>query len=106
MKTIVISAGRNIGPHPMPAEEWQRLRLAVARILDRVNAQVFTRDAIGFGEWVGDDHQVIKEESVTYSAAVTDGALDQIQRDLQQLAQQFKQEAIALIVGESVLVKG
>lgn len=106
MKSIVISAGRNIGSDPMPAEEWQRLRLEVARILESVNAQVFTRDAIGFGEWIGDAGDIVKEESVTYSAAVQNRALEKIQRDLQKLAQQFKQDAIALIVGRSVLVRG
>ena len=106
MKSIVISAGRNIGPQPMAAEEWQRLRLSVARILESVNAEIFTRDAIGFGQWIGDDGTLTREESVTYSAAVRDGALDQLQRGLQQLAQQFKQEAIALIVGETLLVRG
>lgn len=106
MKSIVISAGRNVGSDPMPAKEWQRLRSEVARILESVNAQVFTRDAIGFGEWVGDAGDIVKEESVTYSAAVQNGALEKIQRDLQKLAQQFNQDAIALIVGRSVLVKG
>lgn len=106
MKSVVISAGRNVGPHPMDAERWQQLRAAVARILESSNAEIFTRDAIGFGQWIGDDGLLVREESVTYSGAVSDGALEKIQRDLQLLAKQFKQDAIALIVGESLLVRG
>lgn len=106
MKTIVISAGRNVGSRPMAAEEWQRLRLAVARILESVDASVHTRDAIGSGEWLGDDGVLVREESVTYSATVQDGALQILERNLQEIAKQFKQEAIALIVGRSVLVRG
>jgi hypothetical protein len=90
----------------MDADRWNQLRAAVARVMESSNAQLWTRDAIGYGEWVGDDGTLIREESVTYAGAVSDGALEKIQRDLQLLAKQFKQEAIALIVGESLLVKG
>jgi hypothetical protein len=106
MKSIVISAGRNIGPQPMDADRWNQLRAAVARVMESSNAQLWTRDAIGYGEWVGDDGTLIREESVTYAGAVSDGALEKIQRDLQLLAKQFEQDAIALIVGESLLVRG
>lgn len=106
MKSIVISAGRNIGLQPMDADRWNQLRAAVARVMESSNAQLWTRDAIGYGEWVGDDGTLIREESVTYAGAVSDGALEKIQRDLQLLAKQFEQDAIALIVGESLLVKG
>ena len=43
---------------------------------------------------------------MTYAGAVHDGALEKIQRDLQQVVKQFEQDAIALIVGESLLVRG
>lgn len=106
MKSIVVSAGRNIGPHPMDAERWQQLRSAVARILESSNAEIWTRDAIGFGQWMGDDGELVREESVTYAGAVHERALEKIQRDLQEVVKQFEQDAIALIVGESLLVRG
>ena len=106
MITVAISAGRNIGPHPMDQEEWDRLRSAVARAMESVNASIFTRDAIGYGEWIGDDGVTIKEESVTYVGAVQDGALEDLKRGLQLITKQFNQDAIALIVGESLLVRG
>jgi hypothetical protein len=89
----------------MNEQAWRELRQAVARVLDASASQVFTRDAIGFGEWIG-DAGLVKEESVTYAGAVSDGALEKIQRDLQVIARQFKQDAIALIVGQSLLVRG
>lgn len=105
MKTIVISAGRNIGSEPMDEQAWRELRQAVARVMESNASQIFTKDALGYGEWMG-DAGLVKEESVTYSGAVLDGALEKIQRDLQLLARQFKQDAIALIVGQSLLVRG
>lgn len=106
MKSIVISAGRNIGSRPMTAQQWQDLRLAVARILGSVDASIHTRDAIGFGEWVGDDGVLIQEESVTYAATIQDEALQIVKRSLQLVAKQYQQDAIALIVGATTLVRG
>ena len=106
MSTIVISAGRNIGNMPMSNGQWQGMREQLGDALRAVNAEVFTRDAIGNGEWLDGLGRTISEESVTYVASIDDTQLPVMQNLLRGIARQHMQEAIALMVGNSILVKG
>jgi hypothetical protein len=106
MSTIVISAGRNIGNMPMSNGQWQGMREQLGDALRVVNAEVFTRDAIGNGEWLDGLGRTISEESVTYVASIDDTQLPVMQNLLRGIARQHMQEAIALMVGNSILVKG
>ena len=106
MSTIVISAGRNIGNMPMSNGQWEGMREQLGDALRVVNAEVFTRDAIGNGEWLDGLGRTISEESVTYVASIDDTQLPVMQNLLRGIARQHMQEAIALMVGNSILVKG
>ena len=97
-KTIVISAGRNILTEPMSAQEWELLQKNIDFILEENHAIVFTRRAIGAGDYEG-----MKEESVTYVAEIHETRLSDIERVLSKLAGLFKQESIALmVVGQTI----
>jgi len=106
MSTIVISAGRNIGTKPMSNGQWSGMRQQLSDALATVDAEVYTRDAIGHGEWLEDSGRVISEESVTYVASIDDNKLPAIEHLLKGIAREHLQDAIALMVGNSILVKG
>ena len=102
----MISAGRNIGNMPMSNGQWQGMREQLGDALRAVNAEVFTRDAIGHGEWLDGLGRTISEESVTYVAAIEDKQLPVMENLLRGIARANLQDAIALMVGNSILVKG
>lgn len=106
MSTIVISAGRNIGKKPMSNEQWGAMREQLSDALRIVDAEVFTRDAIGHGEWIDGIGRTISEESVTYVASVDNSQLPRVENLLRGIARTHMQDAIALMVGNSILVKG
>lgn len=106
MKTIAITAGRNVGTVPLGDDQWQDLRNQIGATLANAGATIYTRDAIGSGEWQSPDGDVIREESVTYVGAIQDATLDALQRNISRIAELFHQDAIALIIGESLLIEG
>ena len=100
-KTIVISAGRNILSEPMSAQEWELLQKNIDFILEENHAIVFTRRALGAGQYDGKG-----EESVTYVAEIHEDRLSDIMRGLSKLAGLFKQESIALMVVDRTIFCG
>jgi hypothetical protein len=90
----------------MNASEWMRLRETLGRVLESVDADIYTRDALGIGEWTEETGRVIREESVTYVGSVQEEKIIALQERIQVIAQEYAQDAIALIVGQSILVKG
>jgi uncharacterized protein CbrC (UPF0167 family) len=90
----------------MNASEWMRLRETLGRVLESVDADIYTRDALGIGEWTEETGRVICEESVTYVGSVQEEKIIALQERIQIIAQEYAQDAIALIVGQSILVKG
>jgi hypothetical protein len=90
----------------MDASEWMRLRETLGRVLESVDADIYTRDALGVGEWTEETGRVIHEESVTYIGSVQEEKIAALKERIQIIAQEYAQDAIALIVGQSILVKG
>jgi hypothetical protein len=86
--------------------QWQGMREQLGDALRAVNAEVFTRDAIGNGEWLDGLGRTISEESVTYVASIDDKQLPVMENLLRGIARANLQDAIALMVGNSILVKG
>ena len=106
MKTIAITAGRNVGSVPLADDQWQDLRHQLGATLIDAGATIYTRDAIGSGQWESPTGEVIREESVTYVGAIQDAVLDALSRNISRIASDFHQDAIAIIVGESLLIEG
>ncbi len=90
----------------MNASEWMRLRETLGRVLESVDADIYTRDALGIGEWTEETGRVIHEESVTYVGSVQEEKIAALKERIKIIAQEYAQDAIALIVGQSILVKG
>ena len=106
MKTIAITAGRNVGSVPLADDQWQDLRHQIGATLTDAGATIYTRDAIGSGQWESPTGELIREESVTYVGAIQDAVLDALSRNISRIASQFNQDAIALIVGDTHLIEG
>jgi hypothetical protein len=106
VKTIAITAGRNIGPRPMDPDQWQDLRHQIGATLTDAGARIYTSDALGSGEWTDASGSVIREESVTYVGAIEDAVLDALSRNISRIASRFNQDAIALIIGDTHLIEG
>lgn len=88
--TVSVSFGRNIGHTPMPDQEWARFRESVIELVP-TRYGVFTSDA---GTWQDD----VVEESALVLGTVTDQELARLRDRLAELAAEYKQDAIGLIV--------
>lgn len=102
---IQVNIGRNIGDTPMSDHLWDTFRLAVSQA---ICLSVRTTDYVsesgnelhkGVGYW-----QVGEEESAHISRFDERGYdLVQLKNDLRELAKQFEQDSIALIVGSELI---
>lgn len=99
LKTVVISIGRNIGKLPMGATAWDRFKADVMEVVDNGENKIhFTGNGNGYYEGREDSFTVI------FNAEVT--SLARIEQSLKPIAKKYDQEAIALTVGTTELVRG
>lgn len=96
---VVVAAGRERRQAPVGVTEWRRVQDAVSGCIGRVG-RVFTRDAVGFGEWDGRP-----EESVTAAGEVPGWGVQDVLRRARTLAEWHAQDAVAVTVGVTVLVE-
>jgi len=95
---VVVAVGREIDTVPVGLDRWREVRGRTARVLERSGA-VYTRDALGYGEW---DERA--EESVTVSGGVPPFEVARVLAGAEALRAEHQQEAIAVTVGVTVLV--
>lgn len=98
-RTVTITVGRNIGTEPMHDCEWDELRTDLRALLARLGATVHVDCAAGRGTWDG-----IEEENVTTVAGLDAGALDALATGVATLRDRFRQDAVAMTIGETVLI--
>jgi len=102
--TITIGRNQSSTNEPMSTEDWNKFQNHLKEYLETF---MLTADRLeiheGIGEWNG-----ISEESVKFTLltniALLDWAIDDIKYELGTLAAVYDQEAIALTIGESILV--
>ncbi len=92
-----ISIGRNIGNAPMDDNRWKRFIYEIEGAVLLAGGKVYAT-ATGEGEWEGvaEDNAVVTFGNVREIAA--------LKGHLRFLAQDFDQDAIALVLGQSELV--
>jgi hypothetical protein len=95
---VVVATGREVGGVPVGLDRWRAVQAETAGVVEAYGA-VFTRDALGVGEWEGHE-----EESVTVAGAVEAGRLARVLVRASDLAGGHEQEAVAVTVGVTVLV--
>ncbi len=95
---VVVAVGREIGGRPVGLDRWREIRTQAEHAVGDYGT-VYTRDALGHGEWDGRS-----EESVTVSGGVEPAALGRVLVRAAGLAESHEQDAIAVTVGVTVLV--
>lgn len=105
IRTVTVSIGRNVGDRAMPEQRWEHFREDVDGYVDVYATDVHVRDAAGIGRWVSDAGDVIVEDSRTWVADVRADEVAAMSSRLAFVAWEYGQEAIALTVGETTLVR-
>lgn len=97
--TVVISIGRGLpSGGEMEQDDWDTFRHCVRALL-RSCGDIYVDGAHSIGEWDG-----IPEESATYVAEVRADYVGTIRLECGALAHDYRQDAIALTVGQTDLV--
>lgn len=99
MATVTVSIGRNVGDQPMNDTDWQNFISAVGASVKRDAKAVYVDAAASRGEWEG-----IGEDSRTWVADIDEWDLGALRGSLKEWARIFRQDAIALTVGQTELV--
>jgi hypothetical protein len=100
--TIVVSIGRDLGPTPIPAPQWETFIEHVTFVVSSLNGNVVGR-ARGRGEWDGGS-----EDNYVLIALFPTALLPVLRSQLRVAAGNFGQEAIGLVVhndGDNSLVE-
>lgn len=95
---VVVAVGREVRQVPVGLDRWQEVRGAAGEVIGR-SGLVFTRDALGHGDWDGR-----REESVTVAGEVDAREVGRVLGRAAQLAGEHEQDAVAVTVGVTVLV--
>lgn len=88
MTNYIVTIGRNIGDEAMDAQEWGMFRAKVCGAILRRGFTLLT-EAVGTGHWDGG-----QEDSAIW-VFTGDGASYLLHRELEHLAYQYEQDAIA-----------
>lgn len=97
---VVVAVGREVDGVPVGLDRWLNIREAAAwTVQGQPGGTVFTRDALGHGQWDGRS-----EESVTVAGEVDARGVAGVLEAAGALCREHAQEAIAVTVGVTVLV--
>lgn len=98
--SMTVSIGRNIGNSPMSQAMWEGFTSSVLRNIRSNTSAIYF---VGFGTGI---YEGATEESFTVvSSNPTESALCAIRVSLSLLAHAFKQDSVALTVGETQIVQ-
>jgi pimeloyl-ACP methyl ester carboxylesterase len=95
---VVVAVGREVDRVPVGLDRWRDVRDRTAAVVNR-SGVLFTRDALGEGEWDGRS-----EESVTVAGEVPAFEVARLLRAADSLRVWHRQDAVAVTVGVTVLV--
>jgi hypothetical protein len=95
---VVVATGREVRGVPVGLDRWRAVQDETAGVVEAYGA-VFTRDALGHGQWDGRS-----EESVTVAGAVLPFRVGRVLEAAAAVAEGHEQEAVAVTVGVTVLV--
>lgn len=100
--TVTVSIGRGLPDGgSMRLGEWDAFRQDVRDRLALVSAEVYVDAARSVGEWEG-----VPEESATWVALIPADNITALRGAIRAMAVRYRQDAIALTVGTTELVRG
>jgi len=102
MYQVTVTIGRNVDNSFMPIVEWAKFQDDVAGILEELsNFNCEPEIHIGTGTWNG-----VVEESAKISILVDSAPVDivTLKKNIETLRDKYKQDAIALCIGNSELI--
>jgi len=102
--TITVTVGRNIAGAPMSADHWEALQRRVRTVLAYATTGTGRLEShYGVGEWDG-----VTEDSAKVTRYGTawgqERDADWLRAEIGDLARVYRQEAIALVIGEGELI--
>lgn len=104
MQSITVTIGRNVGSTPMNRKKWSNFIDCVQEVFAAITPDPSWIELhLGSGTWEG-----VTEDSAKVTLLIGDlnqDDLDYLRVNLRRLARMFKQDAIALVVAESQLIK-
>jgi len=100
--TATVTIGRNIGGEPMEAYRWASFTMKAARVVTTRGLTVYTSRAAGLGSFTGENGVTIREESCTWVYELEEAAVKATIALLHDLAVEYGQESIALVLGTTV----
>ena len=97
-KTATITIGRNVGRVPMNNKQWSFFQFDVRSIAEKLGTVYFAGGSFA-GSWKG-----VKEDNYTVVYSLVVGEIPRLKRKLTTLKRTYKQESIALTIGDTVLL--
>jgi hypothetical protein len=101
MQTAVVTIGRNIKDKPMESATWREFQRQTAWVITHHADDIYTRNAIGKGEFTHEDGTKVTEESCTWVFSIENSEASSLENFLHNLAVNFNQESIALVLGQT-----
>jgi hypothetical protein len=104
---FAITIGRNIGHDPMDDKAWATFKASIEFEIEVIlGGTLYVYGNEGQGEWEEEDGTKVNETNAVFTGTVPEAKLWTLEHvSLPQLGYEFKQDAIALVGGRSVLVK-
>ena len=100
-KTITVTIGRNIGSSPMDAKQWWNFQQSLLKICEIGN--VYFAGSSDSGKWrMKTEDEGTTEDSFNVVFSLVVGEIPRLKRQLTTLKQTYKQESIALTIGDFI----
>lgn len=105
MQTAIVTIGRNIKEQPMNDLDWEKFREDTFRVIKNWACDIYTRNALGRGEYTHDDGTKVIEESYTWAFSIREtfnnSHIENLIQDLKAIKGRYNQESIALVLGQT-----
>ena len=101
-KTITVTIGRNIGSSPMDSQKWCNFQQSILEMGEDLG-NVYFAGSSDSGKWrMKTEDEGTTEDSFNVVFSLVVGEIPRLKRQLTTLKQTYKQESIALTIGDFI----